>query len=418
MRLTLIGSAVGVAMLAACSNSPTSPSAPSALSASRVAGQVQSITPPTLNVAGQVVATTSLTVVRRGATRIALSGLHVGEPVRVQAAQASHDTLMASEIDADSNEVEFRGTVDSVAAPKLWVNGRTVVTDSATYITRGEDMRITLADLMAGDTVKVEGAVQADSSVLAHRIEVGSEGEDNEHEADVELHGPIDSIVAPNLWVNGRTVVTDSTTRITAGEEMRITLADLKAGDTVRVEGAMQADSSVLARRIEVGSEAQNREHEADVELQGPIDSIAAPDLFVSGHKIVTDSATTIERGDMRITLSDLAVGDTVEVEAVLQPDSTLLARRIEVRHEGDFEWQGQAELHGVIDSIVPPDLFVAGKTVVTDSATVFIRAEHHVAFGDLQVADTVFVAGALQADSSLLARVVMVVTGRDGWKP
>ena len=332
MRMTLIGPTLGVAVLvAACSNSPTAPAA------NRLAGPLQSITPPTLDVGGQIVTTSSMTVVRRGAMRIALSALHVGEPVRVQGERASSDTLMANEIDADSNEVEFRGTVDSIVAPKLWVNGRTVVTDSATYITRGEDMRITLADLAAGDTVKVEGAVQADSSVLAHRVEVGSEGEDGEHKVDVELHGPIDSIVAPDLFVASHKVVTDSSTTIERGD-MHVTLADLAAGDTVQVEGVLQADSSVLARRIEVSMEG-NEEEANQVELRGAIDSIAAPDFFVRGRTVVTDSATAFIRGEQHITFGDLHVADTVEVEAALQADSSLLARKVKVvTGEGDGE--------------------------------------------------------------------------------
>ena len=74
------------------------------------------------------------------------------------------------------------------------------------------------------------------------------------------------------------------------------------------------------------------------------IDSIAAPDLFVAGHTIVTDSGTTIERGDTHVTLADLAVGDTVQVEGVLQADRSVYARGIEVGGERDGDEEDQAE--------------------------------------------------------------------------
>ncbi len=328
MRRTLLGPTLGIAVLvAACSTNLTSPST------NRLQGPVQSITPPTLNVGGQVVTTTGTTVVRRGGTRIDLSSLHLGEPVRVHGAQQANDTLMADEIDADENEIEFRGTVDSIVAPKIWVNGRTVVTDSATRITRGEDARITLADLKTGDTVKVEGAAQPDSTVLAHRIEVGSEGEGDGHEGDVELHGPIDSIAAPDLFIAGRKVATDSTTIIERGDT-HLRFADLTVGDTVQVEGVSQPDSSVLARRIEVG---RGQDGEEESEVRGKIDSIVAPDFFVSGQKVVTDSATAFLREDRRISFGDLHAGDTVEVQGVRQSDHSVLARKVEVATgEGD----------------------------------------------------------------------------------
>lgn len=325
------------ALLAACSTTDlASPSGP----AQQVRGQLQAITPPTLIVGGQVVTTTSATVVRRGGMRIDLGGLHVGEPLQVQGAVESGDTVSANEIDADSNEVEFHGTVDSIVAPLLWVSGRTVATDSATRITRGEDTPITLADLQAGDTVRVEGAVQPDSSILAHRIEVSQHGEGEEeggHEAEADLHGTIDSISAPDFFVGGHTIVTDSATLIERGGQY-IALSDLAVGDTVEVEGVTQADSSVLARRIEVGGEGTG-EHAAYIELRGPVDSVVAPDLFVSDHTVVTDSETIFVRGDQHITLGDLAVGDTVAVNGTVQADSSILARMVEVATgEGDGE--------------------------------------------------------------------------------
>jgi Domain of unknown function (DUF5666) len=332
MRLTLIGSTLAIAaLLAACSNSSLS-----SPSANQLAGPVQAITPPTLTVGGQIVTTSATTMVRRGGTRIDLNGLHLGEPVQVHGEQDGNDTLQANEIDADENEVEFHGIIDSIAAPKLWVNGRTIVTDSTTHILRGEDTRITLADLAVGDTVKVEGAVQADSSVLAHRIAVGSEDDDNdqgnehEQEAGVALHGVIDSIAAPDLFVGGRTIVTDSTTTIERADS-QVTLADLAAGDTVDVKGMVQADSSVLARYIEVGGEQQDHE-ERQADVRGVIDSLMAPTLFVGEHTVVTDSVTAFLRGDQRITFGDLQVGDTVDVEGVAQADSSILARKVEVR--------------------------------------------------------------------------------------
>ncbi len=254
MRLTHLSSVLAVGLIfAACSTDSTSPK-------NQISGQVQSITPPTLNVGGTIVTTTAMTMIVRGSSRISLSDVHEGEPVRVSGHEVSNDTIEAGEIDADEDEIEFHGIIDSIVGLDLFVAGHTVVTDSETRITREEDIQLTFDSLKAGDTVKVEGRVQPDSSVLARRIRVGSDedqgdndqGEDGEgHDSFVDLHGVIDSIVSLDLFIGSHTVVTDTAT-IFERHDSIIGLGDLAAGDTVEVQGRLQPDSTVLARKVEV----------------------------------------------------------------------------------------------------------------------------------------------------------------------
>jgi len=146
------------------------------------------------------------------------------------------------------NEVEFGGTVDSITPPSLKVSGRTVVTNADTRIKRG-DRSVALTDLTVGDKVEVEGRQQADGSVLASKIKV--EDNDDEDQNEVEFKGSIESITPPTLMVSGRKVMTNGSTRIRRGDKT-VTLADLKVGDKVEVAGTRQADGSVLASKIKV----------------------------------------------------------------------------------------------------------------------------------------------------------------------
>jgi len=265
MRLNFIQPALAIVLvLAACSRDSTGPG-------SQINGQVQSISPPTLNVGGRIVTTTGMTAIMRGSTRISLAGIHEGEPVRVSGTLQADGTLMADKIDCDDNEVEFHGTIDSISAPDIFVAGHTVVTDSNTRITREENIHLTFDSLKVGDTVKVEGQVQTDSSVLAHRIRVGSDegcgdgdGEGNEdRDSLVSLHGVIDSIVSLDLFIASHKIVTDSATIFERNDSL-ITLGDLAAGDTVEVKGRLQPDSSVLARKVEVGTGDHDGDGEGD----------------------------------------------------------------------------------------------------------------------------------------------------------
>ena len=61
------------------------------------------------------------------------------------------------------NEVEFRGTVDVIAATGWVIGGRTVQVTGATEVGNGVDV---------GSEVKVHAQVQADGSLLAREIEL------------------------------------------------------------------------------------------------------------------------------------------------------------------------------------------------------------------------------------------------------
>jgi hypothetical protein len=81
--------------------------------------------------------------------------------------------------DDHGDEVDFKGTVQSVTPPDLRVAGRTVHTDGNTRIVR-KDQRIGLSEVKVGSTVEVEGVAQAGGSVLAKKIKVEDGGDGHE----------------------------------------------------------------------------------------------------------------------------------------------------------------------------------------------------------------------------------------------
>jgi hypothetical protein len=100
----------------------------------------------------------------------------------------------------------------------------------------------------------------------------------------------------------------------------------------------LQPDGSVLASKLKVeNNENDNQNHES-VDFSGHINSISAPTLMVSGHKVVTNASTRIRKGDKTLGFADLKVGDKVEVEGTSQPDGSVLASKIKVEGSGDGE--------------------------------------------------------------------------------
>lgn len=80
------------------------------------------------------------------------------------------------------DDVEFRGSIESITPPSLHVAGRLVDTNASTRILRG-DTAIALSDLRVGELVEVEGS-SANGAVLASKIKVEDESGDDDGSAD------------------------------------------------------------------------------------------------------------------------------------------------------------------------------------------------------------------------------------------
>jgi hypothetical protein len=143
--------------------------------------------------------------------------------------------------------VRILGVIESITPPDLTVSGLTIATDANTHFNVHS-----LANLMVGDAVQVDGTLRDDGTVLArsiHKLTRHEEDEDQD-ENEVEFEGSIQSVTPPTLTVANKTVLTDSSTRITRNDGTAM-LSDLQVGEHVEVEGMRQADGSVLATRIE-----------------------------------------------------------------------------------------------------------------------------------------------------------------------
>ncbi len=161
--------------------------------------------------------------------------------------------------------VEFIGTIESFDGGVLMVSGRKVVITAQTEVK---------FQPQKGLNVKVEGTLQADGSILASEIKSVSAGQATHmpdmtrtprpeetrepkptHAAnETEFTGVVSSISGNTYVINGITVI--------AVGEVKGAIA---VGDTVKVEGALQSDGTVLAREIEkVGSDDGDHDGQGD----------------------------------------------------------------------------------------------------------------------------------------------------------
>ena len=73
----------------------------------------------------------------------------------------------------------------------------------------------------------------------------------------------------------------------------------------------------------------------AEVEFSGRVESITPPSLVVAGRIVRTDASTRIKRDDRNIGLTDLRVGEVVEVEG-RQASGVVMASKIKVEDAND----------------------------------------------------------------------------------
>src|SRR5436309_4416697 len=221
----------------------------------------------------------------------------------------------------EQTETEFEGTVDAIDGKVLTVAGRKVAVTDATKIEK-DDAAATLADLLLGTPVEVEGTLNADGTVTASEISIE---ERNEAER-IAFVGTLTQITGNTLTVGGRMVNLSPTTVIVKGDNT-LTPADLKVGDRLLVRGTVQADMSVNATRIRVLPREDEDEPE-EMHVTGKVTAVGT-DNFTIGDTVITVGAKTEFEGNGLRSLADLKVGDFAFAEVVKQADGSLLAEEV-----------------------------------------------------------------------------------------
>jgi len=205
--------------------------------------------------------------------------------------------------------------------------------------------------IVAGDTVKVEAAVNTDGKFTATEIrllkasELGTQAPRlDDHQ--FEMVGSVQAIAADQWNVSGKVFGVDASTEIKG---------EIKVGDLVKVEAQVRGDGTFLALEIKLDDlSSSTPQSGADdnsglgMEFTGIVQSIS-PTSWTIGGKIFTITAQT-EIGDK------IAVGDTVKVESFGSLSGTLTAREIKkVDATGATPIPGSGDDHGGSSSTVEP---------------------------------------------------------------
>lgn len=333
---------------------------------------------------------------------ISFNDLKKDQVVKVKALKQADGTLLALKIkveEADEDEVELTGTIQSIQGDTIVVDGVAFLVTESTEIRDNDEKHITLADLTVGLVVEIRGKRAEDGFLRATHIKV----EDRDLKDDeVEITGEVKEVGDNHLVVDTFTFQVDENTKIRDDKGNPITLQNIQVGFIVKVRANVLPDSSLLATKIKIEDRFKD-----EVELTGVIEAIGDDSLVVNGRTFfVTDSTVILDDEKNPIAFTDLQKGEVVEIRAEVLLDGTLIATRIKV--EGKFK--DEVELTGTIESIGTDSLVVSGFTFFVDANTVILdNKENPVDFSTLIVGMIVEIRGRRQADGSLLATKIKI---------
>lgn len=299
-----------------------------------IEGRIESIDGSTLKVAGRTVLVTPSTVIRHGGTAMTLTQLAVGQRVHVKGittgagATTTATTIIVQNLNA-SLPVNLDGTVSGLtgtaASFTFTLDGRRVCGDAATEF-KGGGRSPSFADLQNGDEVDVKGT-QRETCVYAQRITFEDEDDEDDEADEFEAEGAISGLsgTCPSIafTLAGKTFRTNSSTEFKGGA-----CSALANGDTVEAEGAVQADGSVLAKKVELeeDDEEGGREWEARGAISGLTGTCPAITFTLAGKAVRTNSSTRFNG----VTCASIETGTALKVEGVLQADGSVVAKEVE----------------------------------------------------------------------------------------
>lgn len=303
----------------------------------------------------------------------------VGDFVHVHALAQADGSLVAREIEVEEAfEVEARLT-EAVAELRGPLGG--LSTASATVCSVGFVVAANTeieGRPQAGDPVKMEFAVEPDGDFLAVKIEVEEEPEECELRVEGRVQVVSDTVGSVPWVVEGIQVLVNAATEVRGAPQV---------GDFVKVRAAVDANARFFATRLEVereGEEAAGSPTATEVRFEGTLQSFTAEVWVVSGRSVRIAASTEIRGAPV--------VGATVEVRALQQADSTLVATHLEVEQ---FEAQ-EVRWEGRIESMEGSRWIVAGRAVQVTNSTEIL--------GTPTVGAEAEVRALLQPDGTLLA--------------
>ncbi len=292
----------------------------------------------TIEVLNQIINTNSLTVLIGFNT---LNTLNVGNIVEVSGVKDSNDLITASSIRlkaisfiANVSENEVKGTISTVDTVSAIFTIGNITVEYANARLQGFNG---LAPQI-GQFVEVKSNQDIiNTTLIASRVELEDKYQNLEANTEAEIEGLVTAFTSSTTFaVNGLAVTTTNATEYDNG-----VASDIAINVLIEAEGRVNAFGVLIAEEISFKRGSGRDSDNGLIELKGLLQSInlAANELQLQGQTIVINSATLMvdesNQGRSSLRLTDLSVGDTLEVDGVIQSNGKIIAIKLE-REEPD----------------------------------------------------------------------------------
>lgn len=279
---------------------------------------------------------------------LTLADFAVGNYVEVSGARQESGAILATRVERKRlragqpgyTGIELYGDIAALDSTARSFTIGSLVIDYAAASVEG-----TLAN---GTRVEVNGTLNA-GVLVASRVEV--KRNEGNRGSEVEIEGPV-----ADLDTTARTFTALGFRVSYAGARIEGTLAE---GARVEVEGRFDATDPnlVIAREVEV-KQRRGGSGRADGEIKGALTALdaVAGTLDVGGVGYFVDSATVFDRDDRDASLSNLRVGDYVEVKflSTRVEAGRVYATKVEFEDENDDDDRsGEFEVEGRVSAFV-----------------------------------------------------------------
>lgn len=256
------------------------------------------------------------------------------------------------------------------------------------------------SDLAVGQIVSVTGTVDAD----------GIHGKASKLSAETKVRGPIETIDL----TNGTIVVLGQTILITADTfyEDGLTVESLKVGDVVKVSSYTNADSALVATRIEVktGTEAK------DLFLAGEVADLntTVMTFTINGTTVDYSKATISDLPNKTLSNGILVRVHGKIVNGIFVAAGNVHSSILDLKHDGELDSKANIEIGGLISLLdIPTGESLVGPSFVVDGTKVFFGTNITIEGGnltDLTNGLRVRVKGKLNVDRNLVAEKIILI--------
>lgn len=292
-----------------------------------------------------------------------ITGLHVGDIIRVDGLTDSSGATVATRIElgGSSSPLQVVGAVTNLNSTNhtFMINALNVDYSSAnlTGFSSGAPSN--------GDVVEVQGmSFSATNTTLTAQRVAREMSEQEEGDGDgIEREGLITRFVsATDFDVAGKPVTTTSTTVYRNG-----TVADLALNVKVEVEGMLNSSNVLVASVVSF-------EHNGAIELQAQVSAVNASGgtITLLGLPVTVNSTTRLEDDSaaqvQSFSLNNVSVGDTIRVRGYVNPagSNTVVATHLE-----RVTPTTTVILQGPFAAATSPDFTVLGITIDASAATI-----------------------------------------------